>query len=354
MNSIETAVEINQIVGNDYAVKVQKMTRQYGRCFLHSLAPIVEEIRQLKKEKNVVILSHYYMSPLLQVLDVDGGVSDFVGDSLGLSLEATRIKADNIVFCGVSFMAQTAHIMNPQKNVYIPDPEAGCSLAASITAEDVRNLKLRYPNTPVIAYINTYADTKAESDVCCTSRNAMKIAASFDSDTIIFIPDKFMGKNLANSFKSKINKEFILWDGSCEVHEQFLGNINNLMDTYPAAEVLLHWEVPDATVNSAMKNGLGIVGSTADLIRHVQNAKANQFILASECDLGATMKGMFADKQFITPCITCNYMKKINIMNTLDVLRAIGTDEEQRYKITLDPELRERAAIPIKKMIELS
>ena len=354
MNSIETVVDIDQHAKSDYAVKVQKMTRQYGRYFLHSLEPIIDEIKRLKKEKNAVILSHYYMSPLLQVLEADGGVSDYVGDSLGLSLEATKIKAENIVFCGVSFMAQTAYIMNPEKNVYIPDPEAGCSLASSITAEDVRNLKLIYPDTPVIAYINTYADTKAESDICCTSRNAMKIAASFDSERIIFIPDKFMGRNLENSFKSKLDKEFILWDGSCEVHEQFLGNIGDLMDTYPAAEVLLHWEVPDATVNSAMKNGHGIVGSTADLIRHVQDSKTDQFILASECDLGATMKGMFTDKQFITPCITCNYMKKINIMNTLDVLRAIGTEEERKYKITLDEDLRERAAIPIKKMIELS
>jgi len=354
MNSIETAVEIDQRVRNDYAVKVQKMTRQYGKNYLDSIAPIVEEIRQLKKEKDVVILSHYYMSPLLQVLEAEGGVSDFVGDSLGLSLEATKVQAENIVFCGVSFMAQTAYIMNPGKNVFIPDPEAGCSLASSISAEDVKNLKLKYPGVPVMAYINTYAETKAESDVCCTSRNAMKIAASFDSDKIIFIPDKFMGRNLANSFKSEVNKEFILWNGSCEVHEQFLENIGELMDTYPAAEVLLHWEVPDSTVDSAMKNGQGIVGSTADLIRHVQEAKTNQFILASECDLGATMKGMFTGKQFITPCITCNYMKKIKIMNTLDVLRAIGTEDEGRYKITLDPSVRERAAIPIQKMIELS
>ncbi len=354
MNFISPVTDEKDRIPKNYNFRIKKMTDQYSVSYLDSLRPVIEEIRSLKKEKNAVILSHYYMSPLLQILEKEGGVSDFIGDSLGLSLEAKNVKADNIVFCGVTFMAETAYIINPDKNVFIPDKEAGCSLASSITAADVEKLKLQYPDTPVIAYINTYAETKAACDICCTSRNAMKIASSFDSDRIIFIPDKFMGRNLSNSFKSTLNKEFIIWDGRCEVHEQFLGNIDMLMDVYPLAEVLLHWEVPDATVDMAMKKGHGIVGSTADLMRHVQDTDSKQFILASECDLGATMKGMFSDKQFITPCITCNYMKKINLSNTLDVLRAIGTEGENRYKIILDSQIMEKAAIPISKMIEFS
>ena len=354
MNFIIPDVKISQDSELNYKSRVKSMTNIYGSAYLDSIVPIVEEIRQLKREKNAAVLSHYYMSPLLQILDTQGGVSDFIGDSLGLSLEAKKVEAENIVFCGVTFMAETAYILNPDKNVFIPDMDAGCSLASSITAADVQKLKLQYPGIPVIAYINTYAETKAACDICCTSRNAVKIASSFDSDKIIFIPDKFMGRNLSNSFKSMLNKEFILWDGRCEVHEQFLGNIENLMEIYPSAEVLLHWEVPDDTVQTALKRGHGIVGSTADLIRHVEETDVNQFILASECDLGATMKGMFRNKQFITPCITCDYMKKINLKNTLDTLRAIGTEDEIKYKINLDPEIMTRAAIPINKMIELS
>ncbi len=354
MNLMSPAIKSNQNAALKYRDRIKSMTNQYGNAYLESIVPIVNEIRQLKKEKNAVVLSHYYMSPLLQISEDQGGISDFVGDSLGLSLEAKNVKADNIVFCGVTFMAETAYILNPKKNVYIPDMDAGCSLASSITAADVEKLRLEYPGIPVIAYINTYAETKAVCDICCTSRNAVKIASSFDSDKIIFIPDKFMGKNLSNSFKSALNKDFIIWNGRCEVHEQFLENIDSLMTTYPAAEVLLHWEVPDTTVDMALAKGHGIVGSTADLIKHVQDTDIKQFILASECDLGATMKGMFKDKQFITPCITCNYMKKINLQNTLDTLRAIGTEDEYKYMISLDPSIMEKAAIPINKMIEMS
>jgi quinolinate synthase len=354
MDVLTPAIDNPVRADEQFISRLRKMNGPHSESYLDSIMPVIHEIRRLKAEKNAVILAHYYMNPLLQVIDPEGGVADFVGDSLGLSLEATRVAADNIIFCGVAFMAETAHILNPLKNVFIPDPEAGCSLASSISAQDVRDLKAKHPGVPVIAYINTYAETKAECDICCTSRNAMKIAGSFDSDQIIFIPDKFMGRNLTNSLTTGMNKEFILWDGRCEVHEQFLGNIDSLMDTYPEAEVLLHWEVPDATVDAALKRGHGTVGSTADLINYVRDAKTDQFILGSECDLGATMKGMFSGKQFITPCMTCNHMKKINIFNTLETLRAIGTKEEEKYKIRLDALTRERAYRPIKRMIDWS
>jgi quinolinate synthase len=334
--------------------RLNLMTGGMSQDHINKIIPVIEEIRELKREKNAVILAHYYMNPILQISVEDGGIADFTGDSLGLSVQASKSIADNIIFCGVAFMAETAHILNPDKQVFIPDKEAGCSLASSITAEDVRALKSSYPGVPVIAYINTYAETKAECDICCTSRNAMKIAASFESDKIIFIPDKFMGRNLSNSFKSTINKEFILWDGRCEVHEQFMGNIDGLMDMYPDAEVLLHWEVPDSTVNSALQKGHGTVGSTSDLINYVRDTNRTQFILGSECDLGATLKGMFSEKEFITPCITCFHMKRISLQNTLESLRAIGTEDQLKYLVELDDETRQRAYIPVKKMIDMS
>lgn len=165
-------------------------------------AALISEINQLKKEKLAIILSHYYMPASIQLLEVDGGVADFKGDSLGLSIEATKAKAQNIIFCGVNFMAETAKILNPVKNILIPDKEAGCSLASSITAQDVIALKKKYPGVPVMAYINTYAETKAECDVCCTSRNALKIAAQLSGDSIIFVPDKFMGENLKRQIQA--------------------------------------------------------------------------------------------------------------------------------------------------------
>ena len=216
---------------------------------------IFSEIRRLKKEKDAVILAHYYMPPELQVLEKDGGVADFIGDSLGLSVEATRVQAANIVFCGVSFMAETAKILNPKKQVLIPDKEAGCSLASSITAEDVRQLKIHYPKVPVIAYVNTFAETKAECDICCTSRNALAIAKSFDSDTLIFIPDVYMGQNLQSKIESETGKKMILWHGRCEVHEQVTTtSLSTMKMMYPDAEMLLHWEVPKETVEESLSD----------------------------------------------------------------------------------------------------
>jgi quinolinate synthase len=334
--------------------RLRRMTGTINEEQVRNILPLIEEIRELKKQKDAVVVAHYYMNPMLQISGEDGGVADYTGDSLGLSIQATKSEARNIIFCGVAFMAETAYILNPEKQVFIPDMQAGCSLASSITGENVKQLKAKYPGVPVIAYINTYAETKAECDICCTSRNAMKIAASFDSDRIIFLPDKFMGRNLSNSFASGINKEFILWNGRCEVHEQFMGNISGLMDSYPNAEVLLHWEVPDSTVDAALKKGHATVGSTSDLINHVRDTDQNQFILGSECDLGATLKGMFSEKEFITPCISCFHMKRISLVNTLESLRAIGTPEQQRYQVALDEEIRQRAYIPVQRMIELS
>ena len=317
-----------------------------------AMLEMVEEIRELKRQKNAVILSHFYMGPELQVKHQDGGIADFVGDSLGLSVAAKGVEADNIVFCGVKFMAETAKILNPQKQVLLPSFEAGCSLAESITGADVRQLKALYPGVPVVAYINTYAETKAEADICCTSRNALDIARSFEGDRLIFLPDVFMGRNLQTKIKAETGKELILWEGKCEVHEQFTPQrISGLKLMYPEAQVLVHWEVPDNTVAEALTGSGGVVGSTSDIIRFVGESQARQFILGSECDLGATLRGMYPQKEFVVPCIKCPHMKQITLQRTLDSLRAIGTGKEALFEVAIEEEIRRKALVPIERML---
>lgn len=314
---------------------------------------LYKKIKQLKKEKDVVILSHYYMSPEVQLLENDGGISDFLGDSLGLSIEATKVNQKTIVFCGVNFMAETAKILNPKKNIYIPDMNAGCSLASSITQSDVLKLKWQYPGVPIIAYINTYAETKAVCDICCTSRNAINIAKSFSEDTLIFVPDKFMGENLKSKIFEETGKKIILWEGSCEVHEQFkLNSFNELKKEYPDAKMLLHWEVPENTVKLNIDEMGGVLGSTNDIINYVSHSNDSTFILGSECDLGSTLKRMFSDKKFVTPCVKCPYMKMITLENIMLTLEAIGSDKSKLYEIVLDQKLIEEAYKPVKRMLD--
>lgn len=316
---------------------------------------LIEEIHQLKKEKDAVILAHYYMTPDLQLTVDKGGFTDFIGDSLGLSVEATKIKAKNVIFCGVKFMAETAKILNPEKHILLPDMGAGCSLASSITAEDIKELRKKHPGVPIIAYVNTYAETKAEVDICCTSRNALAIAKSFEEPELIFVPDVYMGQNLQQNIEAQTGKKLILWHGSCEVHEQFTGkNMKAMQAMNPDAEMLMHWEVPKETVNTSFENSDGVLGSTNDILRYVGESKAQKFILASECDLGATLKGMYPDREFITPCFKCPYMKTITLENTLAALKSIGTSDSARYEITLPEDVISRAYMPIKRMLQFT
>jgi quinolinate synthase len=309
---------------------------------------LVEEIRKLKKEKNVDILSHYYMPASLQKFFKDGGIADFVGDSLGLSLFAQESKGRHILFCGVKFMAETAVLVNPTKKVFMPDTNTGCSLAESITEEDLIKLRKDNPGIPIMGYINTYASTKKHLDVCCTSRNALKIAAALPSDKIIFIPDLYMGQNLAKVLKEKHNKELILWKGTCEVHEQFK---NDMLVCDEDSEILLHWEVPAETVDAQLAGRNGIVGSTGDILKYVQQSSAKKFVLASECDLAVSLQEQNKDKEFITPCIKCPYMKQNSLLKVLDALKAIDTDEESNYLISLSSDTIEKAKIPVLEML---
>ncbi len=313
------------------------------RCELYN------KIRRLKKEKGVTILAHYYMAPELQVLEKDGGIADFIGDSLGLSLEAQRTHTDSILFCGVRFMAETALIINPDKKVFMPDRSAGCSLASSINASDIRKLKNTYPGLPVLGYINTYAETKTELDICCTSRNALSIIESLDAETILFVPDQYMGQNLSESLSKISNKKIILWNGTCEVHEQFM---NNIPDKEDDMEVLMHWEVPQSTVKRQLAEKKGIVGSTGDILNYVKKSTATRFFLASECDLGVALKQQNAEKEFITPCIRCPHMKKNTLYNILESLELMGTEAEQEHQIMLEPSIIAKARIPVLKMLQ--
>jgi quinolinate synthase len=340
---------------NTFCEKLRVMNPDVSDQEQASLLEMAEEIRELKHRSNAVILSHYYMAPELQVKHQDGGIADFVGDSLGLSLAAKQVEADYIVFCGVRFMAETAKILNPGKQVLLPSFEAGCSLAESITGADVRRLRQQWPGVPVVAYINTYAETKAEADVCCTSRNALDIARSLEGDKLIFLPDQFMGNNLQAKIKAESGKELILWEGKCEVHEQFTPQrINGLKMMYPQAQVLVHWEVPDNTVNQALTGAGGVVGSTSDIIRFVAQSKSRQFILGSECDLGATLRGLYPDKEFIVPCIRCPHMKQISMERTLQALRAIGSPQEKLFEVLLPADVCQRALVPIERMLTFS
>lgn len=310
-----------------------------------------QRINALKAEKDVVLLAHYYMPPELQLPVKDGGIADFTGDSLGLSLEAQKTKAANILFCGVHFMAETALIISPEKQVFMPDPEAGCSLASSITAADIRDLRRQYPGVPVMGYINTTAGTKTELDICCTSRNAVDIARSLESERILFVPDLFMGQNLRNKL-AEYGKELILWNGTCEVHAQFRDDMMQMQDD--DVEVLMHWEVPGDTVQEQLQHRKGIVGSTGDILNYVQKSSASRFYLASECDLATALKRNNSDKEFITPCIKCPHMKQNTLDKLLNALMAIGTPEEEQYRVYLSREVIKKASLPVLRMLNFN
>ncbi len=314
---------------------------------------MLARILQLKREKDVVILSHYYMPQELQFEEKDGGFVDFVGDSLGLSIQAANTKAKNILFCGVRFMAETAILVNEGKQVFMPDPSAGCSLASSITVEDIVQLRKENPGVPVMGYINTYAETKAELDICCTSRNAIAVAASLPGDKIIFVPDLYMGQNLQKVIGKELGKELILWKGSCEVHERFKEHMPELMAD-DEVELLFHWEVPEEVAGMLNHGKKGMIGSTGDILKYVQASNKSKFYLASECDLGIALKKENADKEFITPCLKCPYMKQNTLQKMVEALEAIGTEKESDYQIKLEAELINRAKLPVLKMLAVN
>lgn len=313
-------------------------------------AKLVFEINQLKREKNAVILGHNYMEPALFQT-----VPDIVGDSLQLSAEAAKSSADRIVFCGVRFMAETAKILNPQRMVLLPAKVAGCSLAASITAEDVRRLKAQYPGVPVVTYINTYADVKAEVDYCCTSSNAARIVKSIPSDTIIFLPDEYLGKNVAAETGKTViipdisgqkvaapKNSLVVWHGKCEVHERFtVEDIRLARAQYPEVVVVSHPEChPDVVAASDYSS------STTKMVEYVRKSSAKQFLILTECSMGDNIMAENPDKEILRICaIRCPHMNEITLEDTLAAL------QNDQYQIEIPEPIRIRAKASLERML---
>ncbi len=388
--------------------EIQTMYAQL-KAKLHNVVPDVElrykaelavEINRLKIERNAVILGHNYMEPALF-----HSIPDFVGDSLGLSRQAAKTDKDIIVFCGVEFMAETAKILNPAKTVLIPSQKAGCSLAASITAEEVRALKAQFPGAPVVTYVNTYADVKAESDICCTSGNAVEVVNALDSDTIIFLPDEYLARNVARETGKRIltpnpltpnpltpnpltpnlltpnlltpnsltpnlltpnlltpnlltpaplasphltemgrTRGVVIWHGRCEVHEKFtVEDIRNVRAQFPEVAILAHPECSPAVVAAS-----DFAGSTNAMIDYIEKSRAPQFLLLTECAMGDNVAGAHPEKEMLRLCsVRCPHMNQITLEAVRDAL--IHT----QYVVTVPEEIRVRAAKAVERMIAI-
>src|SRR6187431_2938474 len=315
---------------------------------------IAAEINRLKAEKNAVILGHNYMEPALF-----NTVPDFVGDSLELARRAAATDKEIIVFCGVRFMAETAKILNPGKKVLLPSEKAGCSLAASITADDVRELKRRFPGVPVVTYVNTYADVKAESDICCTSSNAVAVVESLNTDQVIFIPDEYLAGNVAREtgkqiifptrepkmhFPNELEYEMIGWPGRCEVHEKFsVEEIQNVRKQFPDVVILSHPECSPEVVAAS-----DFSGSTTAMIRYVEQTNAPRYLLLTECSMGDNIAAANPEKDMLRLCsVRCPHMNQITLEDTLEAL------QKERFEIFIDEDVRRRALRSVQRMLEI-
>jgi len=301
-------------------------------------APYIAAIQRLKKERNAVILAHNYQTP-----EIYHGVADFVGDSLGLAQQAAKTPAAVIVQCGVHFMAETSKVLSPDKTVLIPDLEAGCSLAASITGADVRLLKERFPGLPVVTYVNTSADVKAESDICCTSANAVEVVESLGVSKVIFLPDEYLGKWVA----TQTPVELVLWKGHCEVHERFTGSeIAALRAADPGVFVLAHPECPPDVLAAA-----DYVGSTAGMILEVGAARGTgtrRVVMITECSMSDNVATAHPDVEFVRPCNLCPHMKRITLPK---ILRSLETLE---HRVEVPAEIAVRARRAVERMLEVA
>ena len=297
-------------------------------------APYIYKINKLKKEKNAVILAHNYQTP-----EIYHGVSDFSADSLALAIEASKTKADKIIMCGVHFMAETAKLMNPEKKVLLPDMMAGCSLSSSITGADVRELKKKNPGVPVVSYINTSADVKAETDVCCTSANAVKIVNSLNVKKVIFLPDDYLAKYVA----SQTDVEIISWKGTCEVHEKFNDvEINEIRKNNPGIKVIAHPECPPEVINAS-----DFTGSTSGMIKYVKDNQPKKVMMVTECSMSDNVQVDNPNVEFIRPCNLCPHMKRITLPKILDCL------ENETNEIKMDTETIEKARKSVERMTEI-
>lgn len=320
------------------AAVFQKLSRQYQESHWKTLAPYIHEINRLKREKNAVILAHNYMTP-----DIFYGVGDIVGDSLKLAQEAAKTNADIIVQCGVHFMAETSKILCPEKKVLIPDMKAGCSLAESITAEDLRKLKAQYPGVPVVTYVNTSAEVKAESDVCCTSSNALKIVNELGKrghDRVIMAPDKFLAQNIA----AQTDVEVIIWEGSCIVHERFTAqDVRDIRKQNEGVIVLAHPECPPEVVAES-----DYMGSTAQMDDFIKKHQPKRAVLMTECSMSDNIAASNTNVEMIGTCQMCPFMKRITLPKILECLR------DETPEVLVDPTIAARARLAVERMLEMS
>ena len=297
-------------------------------------APYVKAINALKQERNAVILAHNYQTP-----EIYNCVADFVGDSLQLAREATKVDAEIIVQCGVHFMAETSKILNPDKTVLIPDLKAGCSLAASITGEDVRLLRAKFPDVPVVAYVNTSAEVKAEVDICCTSSNALDVVESLGSDTVIFLPDQYLAKYVAGRTGVKI----ISWQGACEVHERFTADeLRHYRAGDPSLQIIAHPECPPDVIEEA-----DYTGSTAGMIEWVRKNRPRRVVMVTECSMADNVQAELPDVEFVRPCNLCPHMKRITLPKILDSLLYL------KEEVAIDPAIAAKARRSVEAMVNL-
>ena len=297
-------------------------------------APLIHRINKLKKEKNAVILAHNYQTP-----EIYHGIADFAADSLALAIEASKTKADIIIMCGVHFMAETAKLMSPNKKVLLPDMNAGCSLSSSITGKDVKLLKEKYPGVPVVSYVNTSADVKAETDVCCTSANAVKVVESLGVEKVIFLPDDYLAKYVASNTHVKI----ISWKGTCIVHEQFTSKeIDEIREQNPDIVVIAHPECPPDVINSA-----DFTGSTTGMSEYVKKNQPKKVMMVTECSMSDNVQVENPKVEFIKPCNLCPYMKKITLPKILDCL------EKENNEIIIPDNLIKKAKLSVERMTSI-
>jgi quinolinate synthase len=342
-----------ETVEQTFNLMKESLSKLIPEVEIREKAEIVYEINRLKEEKGAIILGHNYMEPALFHT-----VPDYVGDSLELSRKAATTQADPIIFCGVRFMAETAKILNPNRTVLLPAKVAGCSLAASITADDVRKLKAKYPGVPVVTYINTYADVKAEVDICCTSSNAAQVVRSLNSDVIIFLPDEYLAKNVAAETGKKIivpslngeetiiqgEQTMIAWHGRCEVHEKFtVDDITRVREQFPGVAVLSHPECsPEVVAASDYAN------STTKMVDYVRKTNAPHFLILTECSMGDNIIAENPDKPILRLCsVRCPHMNEITLEDTLDSLR------NNRQVIEVEPEIALKARRSLERMLEV-
>jgi quinolinate synthase len=297
-------------------------------------APYVKAINDLKKARGAVILAHNYQTP-----EIYNCVADYVGDSLQLAIEATKTKAPIILQAGVHFMAETSKILNPDKTVLIPDVRAGCSLAESITGEDVRLLRDKFPGVPIVAYVNTSADVKAEVDICCTSANAVQVVESLGSDTVIFLPDQYLASYVATQTKVKI----ISWKGACEVHERFTADeLESCRAADPSIQIIAHPECPPDVIEAA-----DYTGSTKGMIDWVRKNRPKRVVMVTECSMADNVKAELPDVEFVRPCNLCPHMKRITLPKILDSLVYL------KEEVTIDPMIAAKARRSVERMIHL-